>query len=133
MELPQQCKRCDYELKSQLHCLWSCPKAAMVWQSTFKKTSNFLKGNFTFIWGTDARSSLDIGILKFEFVESNIFWTVKDGQVRMLPIQELMDRMDNSKAFKAQWRIISSLTLWRMWSARCNKVFEASEEPQRRQ
>ena len=125
--LPAACPRCGHPTESQRHCLWDCPHAQQVWLRVLRLLAALsIEGPFT--WGGAAWSTLSGPALQYETSADSPSYSARVGQVRRLQAPPGRSGRWTGQRDRA-WELISSLTLWFTWRARCTRVFEGRQEP----
>ena len=81
-----------------------------------------------YTWGAATWSTISGPALAYETEAGSLAVRLHSGQPRLYPFSGT-EPLPTSSERDLRWELVSSLTLWFVWCARCHRVFEGQLEP----
>ena len=120
MGYDQACKGCGSPVETQKHCLWDCGIAQGIWRRILR-IMTYVVTDCTLSWGMAMWSTLQPMVLSYEMESVDKVICINRGILSSMPMQHIgVVRYD--KEMQPLWEILSSITMWHIWKARCARV-----------
>ena len=119
---PTMCIYCSCQMETLKHCFWECQAAQQVWRRVCRiLASMFTDGSFC--WGMVAWATLTPMIWAYEASPNDTVIKIQGGRLGVVQ-RSHMDIPYMLKTMQEVWELLSTTTMWFLWTARCSKAFD---------
>ena len=116
---PPDCTGCDFPSESQRHCLWDCPLTQQIWLRILRLMT-WIEGQ-QISCGAVAWGTLSGPAMGYEDTSDGVILMSQQG---FLVTTRSIRASTESRDGDPRWELISSLTMWFVWRARCRWIFD---------
>ena len=121
-----RCTACGH-MESISHCLWECREARAVWGRALRLLCH-ASSSFTLNWGHACWMCLEDDVATYDNT-CNAKYRGENGSVRLIMDSRVPTTCVRNQKLEDLWMLLAPITIWHIWTARCNRVFSAHKRP----